>query len=692
MAIDTIKKVAIVCPATAVQRLIKTLHELGIVEIIDALEQFDEAKGKLQRQEVSTEESDTHLQQINLVLSLLDTFAPEKKGFFEGLTPLPLVIEPRELQETLQSFDLEAHYATAHELDEIQRNAERKISEVQNRLKELAAFEDIPFSVQDLKRLHRIRLLLGFIPAKHLEALGQDEAVRKWLAWDVVVPGQLLRKDAGANLDRPVKELAATLGDPLRIIAAFQPENEEAARKALAAHEFEEIPLPEIPGKVRDHVRELKGDLAECEEQIAQIKTKVLDLSKHRRALGVLKAFWESNRNRRLALTSSAAGKWVQLLTGYVREKDLPRLEETLRRAFPEASYSVSNPAPEESVPVSLSLPHFVRPVQMLVDLFGLPQYRTFDPSPFILVSFFLFFGICFSDVAYGIMLTALGAYLSAKTKAYRGLNNFSRIFLYAGISTVIFGALLGSWFGDLYRAEYLGEGNVLLRLQRTFAVLDPMDKPIVALVIALCIGMLNQFYGIALKMYGAIRQQDWAAAIFDGLFWLILLPGMVMLISLMFVQLPRPVVTVAVTMVVAGSLGLVLTQGRSSPGIAGRLLTGVVSLYGIVGSYGCTAFIGDTLSYCRLLALGLTTGIVAQSFNMMAGMLRDVPYVGIVLFIVALVIGHVFNFLISILGAFVHSMRLIFVEFFGRFYAGGARPFRPLGFDTATAILKKTA
>jgi V/A-type H+-transporting ATPase subunit I len=112
------------------------------------------------------------------------------------------------------------------------------------------------------------------------------------------------------------------------------------------------------------------------------------------------------------------------------------------------------------------------------------------------------------------------------------------------------------------------------------------------------------------------------------------------------------------------------------------------LSLYRIVGSYGITAFIGDTMSYCRLLALGLTTSIVAMSFNMIAGMVRD--SLGVVPFILVLILVHPFNFLISVMGAFVHSMRLILVEFFGRFYEGGAKPFAPLGFDSEAAILRR--
>jgi V/A-type H+-transporting ATPase subunit I len=107
------------------------------------------------------------------------------------------------------------------------------------------------------------------------------------------------------------------------------------------------------------------------------------------------------------------------------------------------------------------------------------------------------------------------------------------------------------------------------------------------------------------------------------------------------------------------------------------------------MGSYGITAFIGDTLSYCRLLALGLTTSIVAMAFNLLGGMLKGIPYVGTILFLLLLLIGHTFNFAISVLGAFVHSMRLIYVEFFGRFYETGSRPFQPLGFDSPACIMK---
>jgi len=186
------------------------------------------------------------------------------------------------------------------------------------------------------------------------------------------------------------------------------------------------------------------------------------------------------------------------------------------------------------------------------------------------------------------------------------------------------------------------------------------------------------------------LKRGDKQEALFDGLLWLVILPGFVFLVAKMFAPVPQALFHLGLLLFVVGAIGLVLTQGRASEGLVSRLVTGVISLYGIVGTYGITAFIGDTMSYCRLLALALTTGIVALSFNMMADLLRPIPYVGIFLFVFVLIVAHIFNFLISVLGAFVHSMRLIFVEFFGRFYATGGKPFEPLGFDSKAAILRK--
>lgn len=685
MAIDKMKKVTLLCPVTATQRLMKKLHEMSVMEVVDVFDRYEDAREKLTRQEVSTEDCDLELQRLNLIIGLMDLFAPEKKSFVQGLAPVPLLVDPQELSRIKTQFPLDAQYAAAEDMDTEYRRIERAIGDTENRLKDLRPFESVPFPVDALRKIQSAKVVFGSISRQGLEALVRDAALPALAAVEEVVP----IRPAGDN-DNQKKSGGASARENVWILVACRPEVGEALRGVLDAHGFAEITLPQISGTVHEMIRSLEGDLDELQSRVKGIVARVEKLVEHRKEFLMLKAFWEDNRKLSLARTNSAHARWIQVVTGFVREMDVPGLEAVLKADFPTVTACVEDPLPEDNPPVNISLSPMVRPVQMLVDLFGRPAYNTFDPSPFIMPTFLLFFGICFGDVAYGGMLLLLSLYIMHKTKPYAGVYNFARLMFYAGITTIIFGFLLGSWFGDLYAEKYLGENNLMYRIMMTTQVIDPIQKPIVVLMAALAIGMFNQFYGIALKMYSAILRGNKAEALCDGLLWLVILPGFVVMIAKMFAPVPAPVFYLGLALFFAGALGLVLTQGRESSGLAGKLITGVISLYGIVGSYGLTAFIGDTMSYCRLLALSLTTAIVALSFNMMADLLRPIPYVGIFLFIFVLIIAHIFNFLISVLGAFVHSMRLIFVEFFGRFYETGSRPFAPLGFDSKSAILHR--
>lgn len=688
MAIDPIKKLTILSPRHSSKRLMRTVSALGIIDVIDAGEQLEDEALHLRIKGTSTEDVDDVLRKIEAILNLLKTYAPEEQGFFQGLTPVPQIIDREELRTATENYDLEARSRLAIELDEILRRSERAKTDIENRLAALTPFADLPFTMGDFHRPRRTCLLFGYLPRKHLEHLGKPVSPWRDIAWEIV---DSETSDGTGSFPAPAdSRMAKTVKENARVLIAVLKDDVDEVKSALLRLSFAEINLPDFSETIGDHVKGLQEDLAQLSATMAETIAKVEALAPERRTLITLKAFWTANKNERLALTKTLGGKWVHLLTGYIRTRDVDRLQTTFAKEFPESVIVLEDPAPDEDVPVSLALTKTMRPLSLLVEMFGLPPYRSFDPTPYLHINFYLFFGICFSDAGYGLMLIATSLYLIRKTKQYQGVADFGRILLMGGISTVIFGALLGSWFGDLYQPKYLGENNFLLRLQSIFAVLDPVSKTIHALLIALFIGVLNQFFGIGLRMYGSLRTGDWKSALFDGFFWFLTLPGLLILVSKLFVTTPQPLYQTGIALFGAGALGLILTQGRDQKNPVARILSGMVSLYGIVGSYGITAFIGDTLSYCRLLALGLTTSIVGTTFNMLGGLMKDIPYVGLLLFVLIVVAGHLFNFVISLLGAFVHSMRLIFVEFFGRFYDAGARPFRALGFDSPLCEMKK--
>ena len=695
MAIEPIQKVTLISPRDSHERLMRTINRLGVMQVTDLKDIQESGEPLLRSCDTRTEGVDEKIQQIDFILNLVNLLSPEKQSFIQGLAPVPLVTSPQEIQSVLDKFDLKQTFMNASDLDEKYRSAERVISEIENEMKELEPLSDLPFNMADFRSTTKTRLLLGTLPRKSLGLLGEGTELWNRVAWEEIEPG-VTQKPITAISREPAPS-PRTGGERVRIVTAFLAEDSEGVRKDLASVGFDEIQLPELSVKVSERIDELRSDLAAYKQKVDDVVDRVKSLAQGhrvgegRRSLLILRAYWENMKNTRLASAKGAEGKWVHVIGGYIRKKDVERFLVTMSEEFPDSEATIQDPGPDDDVPVSITVPNLFRPIQLLVEMFGLPPYKSFDPTPFMQVNFYLFFGICFSDVCYGLMLTALGGYLAAKTRPFQGLNNFSRILLYGGMSSILFGALTGSWFGDLYKPDYLGKDNFFLHLQGMFVVIDPMDKTVVALLCALAIGICNQFFGIILKMYGALRNRDFMGAFSDGVCWIVTLAGVLMMVGKLFIDIPAVLFNTGFWLFIAGAVGLVLTQGRDFKSPFARLAGGLVSLYGIMGSYGITAFIGDTLSYCRLLALGLTTSIVAMSFNLMAGMLREVPYVGFILFLIVLMVGHAFNFCISVLGAFVHSMRLIFVEFFGRFYEGGSRPFQPLGFDSPACIVKRS-
>lgn len=677
MAIEPIKKLTVVSPITRSERLMQIVRELGIVHVIDAAEKLEEESIHLRMKGSSTEEIDEVLHKIDGILNLLKTYAPEIQGFFQGLAPVPQVIERQELEYAIDSYDLDERYEQANELEELIRRNERNRNETETRLAALLPLDDLRFNLEAVRSSRKFTFIFGRIPVGNIDNLQRATYPWNHIAWEII--NNVPEENAPAKTQSMARVLFASLND-----------GADELRDALRRLSFIEIELPKLPGTVEDQIKALEADLAELSATHEKISAKINAIAPDKRILVTLKTYWTAQRNERLAMGKTLGGKWIHLLTGYIRVRDVEEFNSAIGKEFPESVVTFEDPLPDENVPVSLTLPGLIRPLSLIVEMFGLPPYRSFDPTPFLHINFYIFFGICFSDVGYGFMLIALSLYLIKKTKKYEGVADFGRILLYGGISTVIFGALMGSWFGDLYMEKYLGENNPLMRIQSFFVVIDPISKIIPALLLTLLIGVLNQFYGIGLRMYGALRGGDWKTALFDGVFWYLTLPGLLIVVSKLFIQTPPTLYRTGLFLFGTGALGLILTQGRDIKSPVGRILGGVVSLYGIVGSYGITAFIGDVLSYCRLLALGLTTGIVGMTFNMLGGLVKDVPYVGILLFILIVVVGHLFNFMISLLGAFVHSMRLIFVEFFGRFYDADARPFQPLGFDSPLCIIKK--
>jgi len=712
MAIDRLNKLTILLPTKDSRWFLSQLYQLNIVHIIDTFSHIDNSSiSYFQGFPTVVEEIEKNIQKLNTILSVLKIFSQKKKSFVEGIFPIPMQVTQKELDLVCSRIDIES----IHKESQVQYE---KYSAFQKqhkqRKEEIGKLTDFLPLADELTRLYRN---FHFIHAGLLTITGMANEPRKTIPSSPPCEGGergVVISSIGSirNVsffycevsesrwirlmkDEPSCEyfawqIVSKTDEKLKILLAYLNHDKDVALKIIAKFDLKEMPFPVLPGNIKDHFDKLVSEMTNVAREESLIRQRLIELSHEWRSLEILLGYWENEKNKMIAQRRCAMSKRFFALVGYVKTTDRLRLDSMLDNEFPHASVFYEEPSPKDRVPVSITLNRFFKPAQLLINMFGLPNYFTFDPTPFVIVSFLIFFGLCFADVFYGLFLTVFSAWMVRKYRHSEPLSNFMKLFLYAGISTMIFGALTGGWAGDLYNPRYLGEDNLLLKAKERFMILDPLSKPVIALLIVIGLGVLNQFYGITLRMYGEILRKNIMNAICDGLLWLIMLPGFLILTATIFLEIPDYVVSIGKYLTIIGAIGLISTQGRNEKGIAGKIFMGIVSLYGIVGTYGCSGFIGDVLSYTRILALSLTTTIIGMAFNIVASLFKTGTFIGMILFIITLVTGHMFNFVMSILGAFIHPARLIFLELFGRFYEGGSPKFQPYGFGNQRIVLKK--
>ena len=336
----------------------------------------------------------------------------------------------------------------------------------------------------------------------------------------------------------------------------------------------------------------------------------------------------------------------------------------------------VREPDESEIPPSYVENKPLVTPFEQVTNLYSRPDPNGIDATPYMTPFYILLFGLMLSDTGYGIVLTILTA-LFIKLKKPTGMSGgFARVLFWGGISTIVWGALVGTIFGMDF--------DTLLGTNNLFPLfVDPMSEPIGMLILCFGLGVLHILFGVALKMKLAFSRGDWQSAIFDSLSWILIVVGLIVYAVPSAVKgIPAVVGTIGLSMAGLGALLILLFKGRANKNPIMRTLSGLGELYQVTG------YLSDILSYARLFALGIATGVIASVFNELCKMLMTSPIlvlriIGIIVACALLVALHGFNIAINTLGAFVHCARLQYVEFYGKFYEPGGRAFQPLSYQT---------
>lgn len=335
------------------------------------------------------------------------------------------------------------------------------------------------------------------------------------------------------------------------------------------------------------------------------------------------------------------------------------------------SEFEMVEPDEGEMPPTLLKNPGWSSCMEPLTLMYGTPTYGGVDPTTLMAPFFFLFLGMCFGDAGYGLILSGVFGYFLVRHNMSPALKKFFVMFTIGMVCSVIFGALTGSWFGDSIDAfPFL---TALVPLKNAMQFLDPMKDPMTLLMISLGLGFIQVIFGLLIAFKSNWSAGNKVAALSDQGGWIVFLLGLVMVGLSMSGSLAACWILPSKIAAIGGALILVATQGREKTGIAGKLFSGVLSLYNVTG------YLGDVLSYSRLLALGLGSAAVGMVINLLAKLVVGTPYVGILLAALIFVLGHSFSIAVNLLGAFIHSLRLQYVEFFGKFYDANGKDFTPL-------------
>ena len=436
-----------------------------------------------------------------------------------------------------------------------------------------------------------------------------------------------------------------------------------------------DITAKEAIKKNSERIEKLKKDIESYEEEIKKYSENAKDIDFFIDYLSMKIDKYEALK--KLSMTNN-----IFYLSGYVPQKHSEKIAKILEEEY-SAAVSLSPPDENEDVPVLLENNSFASPVEGITEMYSLPGKNDIDPNAIMGFFYYVFFGMMFSDAGYGLLMVIATLLVLIKAKPEGEKRKTVLMYLYCGISTTFWGIMFGSFFGDvinIIRVNYLH-----LPEMRLYVWLNPQgDDLMTTMLFCFLFGIIHLFVGLAIKGYMNWRQGDKFGAFADTIPTYMAVGGAAPICAGMIIEIPESITSVAKYIALAGVILIILTAGRSSKSIIGKLGGGLYALYNTVSGY-----LSDILSYSRLLALGLVTGIIGSVVNMM-GTLPQNMVVKTILFVIVFIFGHTVNFGINIIGAYVHTNRLQYVEFFSRFYEGGGNAFNPLKVNSKTFKFKE--
>jgi len=660
MAVCKVKKVNIFTHLELKDEIIEELQKTGCVQIKDVTPKSK--KSSLSDfNETNNTESISALPEVKYCIDYLSNFIDKPKKSDISTLTTDNVYDYKKLPLLFSRFNYKKIYDKCKELDgklKELKNRENHILKIQEQLEE---WKELNLKLEDLEGTKSTKIIVGTLPLK--DFISCLEEVRK------------IGKEIEINKFTEDKKRC-------KIVIISITEYYTTIKKVLDKYNFDSL---QVHTEFTKTPKNILKDISEELESIREKRRVISDASRklYRENLSLYLAFdylslLKSRKDIEIYLKMT---KKVIIIEGWILEKNIDIMKKSLFNKTKELEIVFSDPNEEDDIPVALANNKFVEPFESITELYGIPKYKEFDPTPLFAPFYFIFFGMCLSDAGYGLVIAVLSYWALAKFKFEGTVKKFFRLFFLGGLSTFIMGAIMGSWMGDAL--NYFPENILFIKtfLIDTIALLDPIKNPMPLLLISLSLGVIQIYTGIIIKFIANVKENKIKTGLMDQGSWLLLISGLLLFIIASAISSLAGFINITKYIIWAGLLSIVITQGRSNKNIILKAAGGVLSLYDTIG------YFSDILSYSRLFALGLSTAVLAVVVNNFVMLFKDIPFVGIILAALVFLIGHLFNLVISGMGAFIHSTRLQYVEYFTKFYEGGGTPFRP--FKLITKYIK---
>lgn len=650
MSIIRMKKLAVIGLDTVKEPLISDLMEAGAVEITDQSQRLAEDEvlksfGVRDGDEARVAALDADINRISIALETLEKYSAAKSPLFFTRRAM----KKSAFAETVKSRD--KLFDDAGEV--LARNDElHKLREQINKKQaDLAAVSpwvvfDLPLELEETRYT---TVNLGVVPA----------AADLQTIMDRVTDGREAVSLTEVGRDK----------DLIYLAAVTMKEDQEEVLTILKQHGYTPTPFKGWNGTAAENRQRIMTEIQETEERCSQVEAEIAGLYGLKDGIECLYDDLVIERDREKIKGRILKSKRTFHLEGWVPEPAVEAMNKLLEAK--DCCYAYRDPEDGEEVPVLTENSSMTDPFEAITEMYSLPDYRGVDPTKYFALFYAMFFGIMLSDAGYGLVI-AIACFVVLRKFALEGMTyRMIKMFMYCGVSTVFWGALFGGWFGDFFQVAAKTIFNKEITINPIW--FNPIEDPTRLLIWSLVFGVIHLFLGMGIKAAMLIKRGQLVDAVCDIFSWYLVILGAAMWLA--GGSLSQALVKPGMYMAIAGALILLLTGGRNNKGI-GKVTGGLSALYNI------TSYISDILSYSRLLALGLATGVIATVVNTM-GSLMGGGVAGTIVLLVVFVIGHTFNLAINALGAFVHSSRLQYIEFFGKFYEDGGEEFDPFRKNT---------